>query len=91
MAFGFVIARLGLWLRQSGQAEERWEALWLGAGFIVAGALCNLVASFRFARIRRALVEGRDAVPGGTAVVALALAVTILGGLLIAYVQVFPQ
>ncbi len=87
MAFGFVVARIGLWLRDGGiQASRRVWAEALGSAFIVIGAGANAVAAVRFVRVRKALLEGRPVVPGVAAALSLAIGMVLLGGVLVAYV-----
>lgn len=93
MAFGFAIARFGLFLReisQVGAASTRIEhALgsgWFGVLLVVLGLFTNLAAVARYARIRKALEEGKSIVPGamlayalamGSALVAVAMAIML--------------
>jgi putative membrane protein len=67
MAFGFVLARIGVWLEgddlHSGDATMSMRA---GVVFLVVGTLVHPVAAFRFARARRAIVEHREIVPDAT-------------------------
>jgi putative membrane protein len=90
MAFGFAIARFGLFLRelsQVGSTPSRTEhALgsgWFGVVLVVLGLVTNLAAMTRYVQIRKALQEGRAITPGtilaytlaiGSALVAVAMA-----------------
>jgi len=56
-----------------------------GAAFIIVGTLIHPIAAIRFARARRAIVEGRPIVTGMAAALALASAVTLLGAMLVVY------
>lgn len=86
MAFGFVLARIGLWLELDQTRHDEADAsLVSGVAFVVLGTLCHPIAALRFVRARRAIVEGRDMVPGAAAAVGLALGVTLLGALLVGY------
>ncbi|MBI2895757.1 MAG: DUF202 domain-containing protein [Deltaproteobacteria bacterium] len=87
MAFGFVLARVGAWLRAEGEAPGN-GGWWLGATFVLLGTLCNSSAALRYWRIHRALIQGRHVVPGSAVAVSLAVGVTILGLLLGAYVLI---
>jgi putative membrane protein len=86
MAFGFVLARIGVWLQAEGAHDAEASASNAGGlAFLVVGTLCHPVAAARFVRARRAIVEGRAIVPGAAAAVALALAVAALGVVMVAY------
>jgi putative membrane protein len=88
MAFGFVVARFGLFLQeivaaQAGQraaeiAPGRGRAsLWLGVALVAAGVLVNALAAIDHARVVRALRRGDTAVAtksGMGVVLGLALA-----------------
>jgi putative membrane protein len=97
MAFGFAIARFGLFLREISQAsagppraEHALGSGWFGVLLVVLGLFTNLAAMTRYARIRKALQEGASIAPGpilayalaiGSALVALAMAVMLSGTL----------
>lgn len=85
MAFGFVIARLSLWLRLMVHSEDRGASLALGIGVIAIGAACHVIGAVRFVAARRALLAGRTIVPGATGPVVIALVVAGIGVALIAY------
>ncbi len=69
MAFGFAIARFGLFLRQlasAGQAtlnDRTIGSAWIGAVLVALGTIANLLATARFARIRRAIERGETGAP----------------------------
>jgi putative membrane protein len=89
MTFGFVIARLGVWLRtiggQTGAAEEReLGTAWIGAVFVVMGVLGNAAAVVRYAANRRAIRRGEE-IKEGSLPVALATMVTVFGAIIGAY------
>jgi putative membrane protein len=93
MAFGFAIARFGLFLREmtpAGPVLTRDEHVigsgWFGVVLVVLGLVTNLAAMIRYVRIREALQERRSIAPGatlayalgiGSALVALAMAVML--------------
>jgi hypothetical protein len=52
----------------------------------VLGTVANALATVRFARVRRAILEGEPAIPGNAAVMSVAIALVLLGGILIIYV-----
>jgi putative membrane protein len=86
MGFGFVVARLGLFLQelaaQHGKPPEPSSrlSLWIGTALIVLGVLLNLLAARLHVRRLRAYAEG-GAAPGsgGGLAVGLAVAMAILG------------
>jgi inner membrane protein YidH len=93
MAFGFAIARFGLFLREiaPGAAapsggEPAMGSGWFGVVLVLFGFVTNLAAMIRYLRIRTALLERRSIAPGptlayvlgiGSALVALAMAVML--------------
>lgn len=86
MAFGFVVARLGLWLRTL-QSESH-----AGGGSVIVGVLVVLLGAgtlttgaVRFVRSHRAIVRGEPHVPGTLAGVLLAGALAAAGVALAAY------
>jgi putative membrane protein len=86
MAFGFAIARFGLFLRQVaslGQVSVRLEhgvgSAWVGAVLVALGMLANLLATLRFAQIRRAIHRGDVGAPGATMVYVFGLTATLVG------------
>ena len=93
MAFGFAIARFGLFLREMASVpaatsggEPTLGSGWFGVALVLFGFVTNLAAMIRYLRIRTALQERRAIAPGptlayvlgiGTALVALAMAVML--------------
>ncbi len=66
MAFGFAIARFGIFLRQVeavGQVAIHHApsvgSAWIGAALVGTGMLTNLTATVRYAQTRRAIERGR--------------------------------
>lgn len=87
ITFGFVIARLGVWLRMAGDGHQALPGAGLIGGlFIILGAASEALGIFRFFVFRRALMEGRPVPTGTSLVLSLALAVALLGGVLGLYV-----
>jgi putative membrane protein len=84
MAFGFVLARISLWLSPT-DPNEATMSRWYGIAFVVLGTVCQPIAAIRFARTRRAIIEQRDIAPLGKTAIIIALAVALLGGLMVAY------
>jgi putative membrane protein len=65
MAFGFAIARFGLFLREmaevrgGGAPPTTIGSQWFGAAMVVLGLLTNVAATIRYTRIKKAIDEGR--------------------------------
>ena len=64
MTFGFVIARLGVWLRALASAQGARDlqplgTAWIGAVFVALGAIGSVKAIYRYVGNRRAIREGR--------------------------------
>jgi putative membrane protein len=97
MAFGFAIARFGLFLREITDlgkiklhASHGLNSGWFGVALVLLGLLTNTVATVRYVRLRKALLLGTTQAPGAgfvialggaAALVALVMAI-ILGGTL---------
>jgi len=93
MGFGFAIARFSLFLREIAQAGQVHlsgargvGSGWFGVVLVVLGLMTNTAATLRYARVRRALEEGRSAVPSpvlayvvgvGSALIAVAMAIML--------------
>ena len=93
MAFGFGIARFGLFLREMAPAaappstgELSPGSVRFGIVLVLFGFVCDVAATARYLRMRAALLEHRTAVPGarlvcgvgiGLALVALAMALML--------------
>ena len=92
MAFGFAIARFGLFLREMAtmrNTEPSAHTLgsgWFGVAMVVLGLVTNVFATIRYLRIRKALDEQQTismspllvyVVGFGSVLVALAMAVLI--------------
>jgi putative membrane protein len=78
MAFGFAIARFGLFLREVGQVGQVHVgqgvgSAWFGVVLVVIGLLTNAAATFRYGQVRRALIEHRSAPPSSVVVYALGI------------------
>lgn len=86
MAFGFAIARFGVFLRQVaslGQVSVHLEhgvgSAWVGGALVGLGMLGNLVATVRYGRIRGAIERGDVGAPHPFAVYALGVTATLVG------------
>ena len=93
MAFGFAIARFGLFLREftptsptPSTGEHAMGSGGFGVVLVVLGLVTNLAAMIRYIRIRQALLEKRSIATGatlayalgiGSALVALSMAVML--------------
>lgn len=87
VAFGFVVARMGLWLRwiRPEQHDHTTAATWLGAAFVTLGVAANALAVRRFASVRTALVHGRAMPINDRMPLIFGALVTALGALVGAY------
>jgi inner membrane protein YidH len=86
MAFGFAIARFGLFLRQiasmsrlSVHPEQGLGSAWIGAALVGFGMLVNLLGTLRYAQIRRAIERGALGAPGDTIVIVIGAIATLIG------------
>ena len=90
MTFGFVIARLGIWLRMiggdqaSGAVQHELGTAWIGAVFLLMGVIGNALAVARYAANRRAIVHG-EPIKEGSFPLTLATLVTIFGAVIGVY------
>jgi putative membrane protein len=85
--FGFVIARLGVWIRLIGDAGKGIPGSgWIGAVFVFLGAALDAIGISRYVRFHRSFVR-REVVPTSvTAVLTIAGAIAVLGAVLGAFV-----
>ena len=85
MAFGFAIARFGIFLRQvanvpAAHADGKGVgSTWVGAALVSLGMLANLMATLRFAHIRRAINRGDVGAPSASAVYAVGITAALVG------------
>jgi putative membrane protein len=93
MAFGFAIARFGLFLREIAQAGEvrvhvvpGVGSAWFGVVLVLLGLVTNGAATLRYAQLRRAILAGSSAAPSpvlvyalgiGSALIAIAMAAVL--------------
>lgn len=90
MTFGFVIARIGVWMRTfvspagvgDGQATG---TAWIGGVFLLMGVVANTFAVRWYVASRRAIRLGRD-IPDDAFPVIFAVLVTALGAVIGGYV-----
>jgi putative membrane protein len=87
MAFGFVVARLGVFLRVTapGTSQQVGFSLFIGAALVILGTLTNVVAAYRYARVRAALLTSTRPQPGPVAGLSLAFAIALIGAFLSVY------
>jgi putative membrane protein len=80
MAFGFLVARAGVWLGQGDRPPVRGEAAvpWVGIAFAGLGALFSVLAAVEYLRVHRAIRDGRVIEIGRLAAI-LAVLVAVLG------------
>ena len=80
MAFGFVVARLSVWLQLEHPGRNNGAmGSWLGVAIVALGTACHVIAAVRFVAARRALIAGRTIQPSATGPVAIAALVAVLG------------
>jgi putative membrane protein len=87
MTFGFVVARIGVWLRMLSRGEAAGHELgtaWIGGLFVALGVIVNAIAVVRYAAVRRAIRGGRE-IPDDPFPVLLGVLVTIFGAVIGAY------
>src|SRR5438045_1580538 len=89
MTFGFVIARIGVWLRALVAAQHASDlhhlgTAWIGAAFVALGVAANAVATVRYGKAKRAILAG-DPIPDDRAPLVLAVVVTVLGAVMGSY------
>ena len=88
MTFGFVIARIGVWLQALAPGRETGSGTaGIGAAFVALGVVVNGTAVRRFVRARAAIVAGEE-LPVDRFPVLFGVGVTLIGALLAAYVLI---
>src|SRR5262245_11372919 len=92
MTFGFVIARIGIWLRALGAHPDAADhhglgTAWIGGVFVAMGVIACGLAVRRYAASRRAIRQ-EQAIPDGAFPVLMAVLVTVFGALIGAYLLV---
>lgn len=86
MAFGFAIARFGVFLRQVAGVEQLAVpprhgvgSTWVGAALVGLGMLANLLATIRYSQIHRAIERGDVGGPSVRMVYAFGATATLVG------------
>ncbi len=90
MTFGFVLARIGIWLGAlpvtSAEPEARGPgAAWMGATFCALGVIGNAMALWRYARARNRIQRGEAFPSNDPFPLLFGVVLTILGTLLAGY------
>jgi putative membrane protein len=83
ITFGFVIARVGVWMGLQGPAPaELAHAPLMGAIFAALGTLGNVMALYRYLLFRRAALAGAPAPSSAAGLLGFAGSVVLMGALL---------
>lgn len=85
MAFGFVIARISVWLHLEHPDQESPLASWLGVVVVALGTACHIVGAIRYASARRAILGGQPISASAIGPIATAVAVAATGIAAIVY------
>lgn len=85
MAFGFVVARLGLWLRTLQGTETGGGSMAVGEFVVLLGTATLVTGAVRFVRAHRAIVRHEPHIPGTLPGVLLAGTLAGAGVALAAY------
>jgi putative membrane protein len=86
MAFGFAIARFGVFLRQVAavgtltmHSPRGLDSAWIGAALVAAGMVTSLSATLRYRQVRKAIERGSTGAPSAAAVYVVGIMVTVIG------------
>jgi putative membrane protein len=82
ITFGFLIAKIGVWLEGQKAGEEMPGSVSMGALFVIMGAVANLLALIRFLQFRHAILTSNVAPTSRLALSCFAGSVTLLGAAL---------
>ena len=86
MAFGFVVARLSVWLRmEHPERQDTGVSAWIGIAAVALGVVCHVAGAVRFVTARRAIVAARPIIPGALTPVIVASAIASVGLAAIVY------
>ena len=88
MAFGFVLARLAVWLRLEHPERVSPATSWIGLATLVVGVACHVIGALRFVKARRAILAGETIHPGALGPVAVAAIVAAIGLAAVFYLAV---
>jgi putative membrane protein len=86
ITFGFVIARIGVWLRVEQGGDHLPASGLMGAMFGVLGTVGNLLALFRYLAFRKAILRNAVVPTSRLALMSFAGSVVVLGAMLSALV-----
>jgi putative membrane protein len=86
ITFGFLIARIGVWLRAQGAGNELHGSRFMGALFATLGAVSNLMAFYRYVAFRRAILSNGAIPTSPLALLSFAGSVALVGAALSAIV-----
>jgi putative membrane protein len=96
MGLGFIVARFGLFLRETAQIQEiqiptqATPTVWMGVALVSVGVLAMLMATKEYVTAIRNIKERRyNQVADRPLVVAVAVALTIIGVSMVAYLIIF--
>jgi len=83
MTFGFVIAKLAVWLphvntRPDLHADPQTETTWIGGMFLLLGVASDIIAVVRYSLARRALLAGKE-IGAGPLPMVMAVLVSLFG------------
>jgi putative membrane protein len=86
MAFGFAIARFGVFLRQVAvlspailRTPTGLESTWVGAALVAIGVVANVLATVNYARVRRSIEAGHVGAPSALLAYGLGVTAALLG------------
>jgi putative membrane protein len=86
MAFGFAIARFAVFLRQVASLSAAVHvptstlgSVWIGSALVALGMVTNLLATVRYAQVRRAIIAGELGAPSARLVYAVGAVATLIG------------
>jgi putative membrane protein len=94
MAFGFVVARFGLFfhelesvkLSDPAKARDSTVSVWVGTALVVIGVWVNLAAAVRHVRFRQRFERGEPFLtPSGMMIVVVSALMTALGVVMVLY------
>ena len=92
MTLGFVVARIGVWLRALAETSRAQDVhpfgtAWIGAAFVALGAGANAMSLWRYLKVRRAILSGHNIVDDRFPIVFTILVIalgTVIGAYLVA-------
>lgn len=80
MAFGFVVARISVWLHVTHpERSDNAAGTWIGIVVVALGSACHLLGAIRFVRARKAILANRSIESSAAGPVVLALSVCAIG------------